>query len=195
MTGAQKLLGFVFAMGCLNDFAFMAFSGTFGVYLADYVFKLAMLAVLLRYRDVWPAAPEKQGTVPLLVFGGAVLVAVGVLTDPWIELLGRGWTLVDWPPIDSKWLNAFDLSLGLALTAVVEELGFRRIGLLALPGSFVQRLWASSLLFGLIHWGQGYGHVAIATLVGLAFGYVYARTGSLVLVILAHYAVDLILFW
>ncbi|MBF0355011.1 MAG: CPBP family intramembrane metalloprotease [Alphaproteobacteria bacterium] len=189
------LLGFAFALGCLNDFAFMALSGTNGVYLADYAFKLAILAVLLGFRKAWPAPPEKLGTVALLAFGWAALVAVGVLTDPWIEMLGRGWKLIDWPPIENRWFNAFDLSFGLALTALVEELAFRRIALTALPGGFWQRLILSSLLFGLIHWGQGYGHIAVASLVGLAFGYAYLRTGSLVLVVLAHYAVNLILFW
>lgn len=70
----------------------------------------------------------------------------------------------------------------------------RLVHRLGTPGA-TGNLLASSLLFGLIHWGYGPGGIVAAAITGLAFGYTYQRTGSLSLVILAHYLVDVLLFW
>jgi membrane protease YdiL (CAAX protease family) len=87
-----------------------------------------------------------------------------------------------------------DVSLGLLLSALVEEMVFRRLALAVLPGPGWARLIASSLLFGLIHWGHGYGHMVETAVFGLGLGAVYLGTGSLRLVFAAHYAVNFLAF-
>jgi membrane protease YdiL (CAAX protease family) len=191
----QKLLLFGFLIGMLNDVAFWAASGTYGTYLADYASKLVILAALLFFRAQWPANPERRGSPGLLVLLGVGLTLFAVALDPMSEWFPHDWKLFSWPAIENRWLSALDLTLGLALTAFVEELLYRRLALAVLPGTSWQRLLLSSLLFGLIHWGQGYGNAIETALVGLAFAFAYQRTGSLALVIFAHYAVDVILFW
>ncbi len=53
-----------------------------------------------------------------------------------------------------------------------------------------------SLLFGLVHYpDQGLAGVQQATIVGLVLGAIYARTGSLVVPMVAHGAFDLTALW
>lgn len=51
-------------------------------------------------------------------------------------------------------------------------------------------LAVSSVLFGFAHFYQGRLGVVMTTLLGAGFGYLYLRTGSLILPILLHIAVD-----
>lgn len=84
---------------------------------------------------------------------------------------------------------------GLALTAgVVEELLFR----LALPallfgitGNGVVAFTAAAVLFGLLHLYQGPMGMLFATILGLVFTLFYVLSGSILLPIVLHAAVDL----
>jgi membrane protease YdiL (CAAX protease family) len=101
------------------------------------------------------------------------------------------------PDITSPfWLN-FDLTVGLVLVAVCEELVFRgymktvicrftnrRIGIVSI----------SALAFGLIHWSTGMHAVVITAVIGAVFMFLYLRTGSLPGVMLAHFIVNFVDF-
>jgi membrane protease YdiL (CAAX protease family) len=52
-------------------------------------------------------------------------------------------------------------------------------------------LAAAALLFGLAHLYQGAAGTLVTALLGFAFGYLFVETGSLVLPILLHAAVDI----
>lgn len=200
MVKARLLLAFGFALLMLNDFAFMALSGQKELLYADYAFKLAIaIAALLTMRRLPPpVAVWRQGNARLAAMIFAVVTTMVLQVDllaDWIDGLVPSWDLFDWPKGIGSWQKAIDLSFGLGLTAYAEEFLFRRLALSVLPGSLVARVIVSSLLFGLVHWGEGLGSMAAVSLAGVPLALGYLRTGSLALVVLAHFVVDVILFF
>lgn len=93
--------------------------------------------------------------------------------------------------------NRPELAYGLALSVnagVVEELLFR----LALPtlvyavtGSAVIAVVGSVVLFGLLHVYQGLGGVIASLLIGLLLMAIYLASGSILVAMLVHIAIDL----
>lgn len=185
-----------------NDFLFWLASGSYAIYAVDYGVKLAMLALLLAAGVHRMADPPPQDAPGVAVFVlGFVFAAAAnlvlILAAARLEQIVPPPHLFTWPRLDIPWLVAFDLTLGLALTAAVEELTARRLAWNVLQPRLS---WAwgplvvSSILFGLGHWGRGPWNIASATLGGMALFLVYRRTGSLTLVVAAHYFVDLLVF-
>lgn len=95
---------------------------------------------------------------------------------------------------------AWTLKLGVAfpLGALAEELWFRGIvlGVLASVSPGEGPLWDatvlvfSAVLFGRSHVGRGSSALVSTTLTGLAFGAAFLVTGSLLLVVVAHYVMN-----
>jgi membrane protease YdiL (CAAX protease family) len=76
---------------------------------------------------------------------------------------------------------------------VFEEIAYRGY-LIAYLGTWLDQwgaLAASSLLFGMAHLYQGKWGVPVTALLGALFGWIYIETGSLLLPILLHAAVDI----
>lgn len=160
-----------------------------------------MLALLLaagvhRLKDPQPAKQLPLATLALW-FAFAVIVNLAVSRAGfWAWHQWPPPYLFSWPKIAMPWLLVFDLTAGLALTAVVEELMARRLAWHVLAPRFPHpwaTLTVSSLLFGLGHWGAGPWNTISATLGGAALFLAYQRTGSLMLVIAAHYTINLII--
>jgi uncharacterized protein len=92
--------------------------------------------------------------------------------------------------------NGHQLRWGLLVSlfaGLFEEIAYRGY-LMAYFGAWFGpwgALAASSVLFGLAHLYQGKWGVPVTTLLGALFGWVYIETGSLLLPILLHAAVDL----
>ncbi|HTU09435.1 MAG TPA: CPBP family intramembrane glutamic endopeptidase [Allosphingosinicella sp.] len=87
-----------------------------------------------------------------------------------------------------RWALAVSVFAG-----VFEEIAYRGY-LIAYFGSWFGPWWAlaaSSLLFGFAHLYQGPTGVLVTTLMGALFGWLYLETGSLLLPILLHAAVDI----
>ena len=61
----------------------------------------------------------------------------------------------------------------------------------ARPTPRARALAASSVLFGMAHSYQGVSGMIATALVGAAFGWVYLETGSLLLPVLLHAALDI----
>lgn len=101
------------------------------------------------------------------------------------------------PAIASPAWNWIDLTVGLLLVGICEELVFR--GFLH---TFISRYTASScavvvissVAFGLIHWGLGLHAVLVTAVIGAVFMITYLRTRSLPAIMLAHFAVNFIAF-
>jgi len=91
----------------------------------------------------------------------------------------------------------FDLTVGLALTAVAEELVFRRLYLDAFGArlSPLPLYVLSAAVFAAVHWSIGLGTVAGTFVVGLMLLWLTRRTGSVLPAIAAHYVINLVLFW
>ncbi len=101
------------------------------------------------------------------------------------------------PDIPQPFWQGVDLTVGLLLTGICEELVFRgylRTFLARYTKSAFLIVGASALAFGFIHWSGGYEKVLVTSLVGAFFMLLYLRTRSLPAIMLAHFAIDFIDF-
>jgi len=101
------------------------------------------------------------------------------------------------PTITSPVWNWVDLTLGLLMVGICEELVFRGI-----MHTFISRytknscaiIIISSVAFGLIHWSLGLHAVIITSIIGAVFMIAYLRTRSLPAIMFAHFAINFIDF-
>jgi len=84
------------------------------------------------------------------------------------------------------------------LVAFSEELLCRRCAKFVLHrylNSDIQVIIVSAILFGATHWSNGLGAVISITLIGAFLMRVYLETGSIAPLVVAHYVIDVIVFW
>ena len=107
------------------------------------------------------------------------------------------WRWHSFPRIDDPYLKAFDLTIGLLLVALSEELVYRKL-MLDVLAKWQFRLASiyivSSLLFAALHVYQSAGTTAGAFAAGLILMYVYRKSGTLWVPIAAHYVANLYFF-
>jgi len=100
------------------------------------------------------------------------------------------------PADTGGWLVLF--AVALPVVAGVEELLFRGVLVGALAAGFGVSPWAlaaaSSVAFGAAHTAQGATGVLVTTLLGFALAAAYVLTGSLLVVVVAHYVVNAVEF-
>jgi membrane protease YdiL (CAAX protease family) len=102
------------------------------------------------------------------------------------------------PPYPNIWSKILDLSLGLALVAITEEVLFR--GLLIV---YLKRFLKSNFLIGLIsltlfagiHYGMGFGGVMAAFSWGIIPTFFAIKHESINELIVIHYLTNLYLFY
>lgn len=100
-------------------------------------------------------------------------------------------------PRPEGWLYFVDLTLGLAMVSLHEELVFRKVGYHALKSvlhSEIVIVLVSALIFGLYHWWRGAPGILGAALYGLLAMPCYRRTGSIWPIVFAHFLVDYLAF-
>jgi len=101
------------------------------------------------------------------------------------------------PTIISPIWNWIDLTIGLLLVGIFEELVFRGYVHTLLtrytrnPAAIVI---ISSVAFGLIHWSLGLRAVLITSMIGAVFMIAYLKTRSLPSIMLAHFVINFIDF-
>lgn len=100
------------------------------------------------------------------------------------------------PAVAGRWLG-----VNLLFTCVAEEAFFRAFvqGQLhqawrARPQGAAAALGTAAVLFGLAHVGGGWTYVALATVAGVGYGWVYQRTGRIEASILTHFALNAVHF-
>ncbi|MDA0369171.1 MAG: type II CAAX endopeptidase family protein [Proteobacteria bacterium] len=157
------------------------------------VFAVPSLRAAVVRGAAWPSL--RWSTV-----GGTIgIVVLTIATFSWLDESGLDATtaLQTFLPIEQPWLVAFDLTVGLALTAIAEEIVFRRLFLDALGTRLpVFSLYAvSATLFAGIHWSNGLGTIAGAFLVGLLLIWLTRRAGTVIPAVVAHFFINLVLFW
>ena len=196
----------LFAPFYLNDFASI-FVNDWRLWLfIDYVgVKLFPCAVVLWLICDKKMQPQELGLTPqrltsfLKVF---LLVAfVGTVIDQnayqWLAKFPGYSRLGDMPVIESPAWNWIDLTSGLFMVGLVEELVFRGYmhkflrNFTESPSAIVA---VSSIAFGLIHWSLGLHAVLITSTIGALFMVAYMKTRSLPSIMLAHFAIDFIDF-
>jgi len=190
----------------LNDFANIFIKDWRLWLLVDYLgvklFPLTVVVWLIGSKKMLPA--EFGITVPGMQVFFTVFLSVAVIGTVIdqngyraLEKLPGYPPLGGMPAITSPVWNWIDLTLGLLLVGIVEELVFR--GYLC---TFLSRFTArpaaivavSSVAFGLIHWSLGLYAVLISSLIGAVFMMAYLRMRALPPVMLAHFAVNFIDF-
>jgi membrane protease YdiL (CAAX protease family) len=131
-------------------------------------------------------------------------LAVGALSAVFIEQNGylltgglSGAPLGQMPEIENPVWCWVDLTAGLAMVSIVEEVVFRGY-LRIFLSRYTRRAWVvigiSAIAFGLIHWSGGLQKIMAASAVGAVFMALYLRTRSLPAIMGAHYLVNFITF-
>jgi uncharacterized protein len=208
--GASELhiLAFILLLGpfYLNDFSSI-FVKDWRLWLfIDYVgvklFPFVVVLWLIRSRKMRPAEfGLTSQSVPSFLVVFVVVTFFGTLIDQngyqFIKALPGYGPLGGMPVITSTVWNWVDLTLGLLLVGIFEELIFR-----GFMHTFISRytkksftiVVISAVAFGLIHWSLGLQAVIITSIIGAVFMMAYLKTHSLPAIMLAHFAINFIDF-
>lgn len=190
-----------------NDFLFIELvKGEPGwpVYLTDYLTRILGLAILLLLPPLRGLALAGEGrrldwwfVLPFLgvAYGFHQLADIYILAP--VNGAMPDFVLFQYPATGFDWLDVFDLTAGLLLVAVSEELLCRRVAFrylerLGLGAPAV--LLVSTLMFALMHWSGGLGALGYTFVLGGMLAGIYMWQRSLVLVIFLHYMINLIDF-
>jgi uncharacterized protein len=164
----------------------------------DYAGRLAALALLAADPAVRAAVyrPERlRISLAIVINRGLLLIPIFCAT--WVA--GHIYAaflpvprLGTYPRPDG-WLLIFDLTIGIALVALHEEIFFRRAMRLALGGLGDGRamILISGVLFGAYHWWTGVPNMVSAGIFGLVAMQLYCRSGALWPIVVIHYLADL----
>ena len=140
-------------------------------------------------------------TIPSFLVVFLVVALVGTIIDQngykLVAKLSSYSPLGGMPAITNPVWNWIDLTFGLLLVGIFEELIFR-----GYMHTFISRYTKSSfaivvisaVAFGLIHWSLGLHAVLITSTIGAVFMIAYLRTRSLPAIMLAHFTVNFIDF-
>ena len=185
----------------LNDFLFLRTTTGLGWLAADYGSKLLALAIVFALPALRRAL---AGTRPIRrplwrAAALALLVAAFVtVADYFFRVVApievEAMVLFKYPKISSPVLYWTDITYGLALTAVSEELIFRGLFARLLArhcASETVLIAASAVFFALIHWSHGLTAMVVAFVAGAALMALYRRTDSLLPPMAAHYLINL----
>lgn len=155
-----------------------------------------VLLLAVCYRDERIQPTSRLGFGWLLTF-----VAMNV-----VVLIAASYAL-GYVRFDPKWISVFWLwaAANLFSTCLSEEAFFRRFLLQEVETWLLMRgihprigasvaLSVSAFLFGLAHFAGGPRYVALATLAGLGYGYIYQRTRRIEWAMCAHFAMNAVHF-
>ena len=190
----------------LNDFANMYVKNWCWWLFIDYVgvklFPFLVVLWLIHSKKI--RVPEfglTTQTIPSFLVVFLVVALVGTIIDQngykLVAKLSGYSPLSAMPAITNPVWNWIDLTFGLFMVGIFEELIFR-----GYMHTFISRYTRSSfaivvisaVAFGLIHWSLGLHGVLITSTIGAVFMTAYLRTRSLPALMLAHFAVNFIDF-
>ena len=143
------------------------------------------------------------GLIPQTVISFVTVFLIGTLAVTFI--LQNGYLILNWfsgyprlgemPKITSPLWRWIDLTIGLLMVGIFEELVFRGY-LYTFITRYTRRPWmiigVSAMAFGFIHWSGGLHMVMLTAAAGAVFMLLYLQTFSLPAIMLAHFAVDFI---
>jgi membrane protease YdiL (CAAX protease family) len=186
----------------LNDFLFMRAGGYVEWLAIDYGSRLLAVGIVLYLLIKKVSVPAEFGLVRIPFRAGLwwmlLLTLTGLLIDQvgwrFFEKILPNTQLASMPAIENPVIKIFDLTVGVALVAVSEEVVFRGYCYSSLRGRMSARLLVpvSAILFGLIHWSSGLHAIISTALWGILPMVAMIRTGSIVPAVIAHYLTDLV---
>ena len=189
----------------LNDFVFIMWSGTSTLYLADYIIRIIIIGLChgfpLSRQVALNSISDQKLPLTLIIILVPLLTGMDRVSHILIEpavIDAVGYTgLFYFGRIDSSAHYAFDMTIGLALVAVSEELVFRKFALNWMRSrgmSAVAIILLSAVLFALMHWGSGLHRIAATFVFGVVAMAFYLRHTRLLPLITAHYLANFIAF-
>lgn len=190
----------------LNDFASMYVKNWHWWLFIDYVgvklFPLMVVLWLILSNKMWASefGLKTQSTLSFWVVFLSLALVGTVIDQNGYQLIAK---FPSYPPlggmpvITSPVWNWIDLTFGLLMVGICEELIFRGF-LHTFINRYTENLCVivviSSVAFGLIHWSLGLHVVLITSTIGAVFMMVYLKTRSLPAIMLAHFAINFIDF-
>jgi membrane protease YdiL (CAAX protease family) len=188
----------------VNDLALLP-PRSYGQWLVlDYGFRVLVLILILAppsVRQMTTMRLDRKTTfIETVIKTAAIQVPVIILALLAARFLGELWPeskLAVLPQVGARYLYWWDLTAGLVLVAISEELVFRKLLWRTLTSRGWSRIWvvlASSAVFALAHWSYGIGAAVGAFLVGVLLMLLYRSTGILTPCVLVHYLTNLFLF-
>lgn len=169
-------------------------------YAIDYFERAAIVALFVAAFG-WPKFVRRLG---IQDFAAIILALVGFAIIHYFEvhfsstgILPQLWSPSFYPSINAAWLKYFDISVGLILVAVSEEIVYRKLAFDVLVKRFKAPMAyvLSSLLFAALHVPLGSIAFVITFLDGFVFMAVYRWRRNLLVPIAAHFLVDLYFFY
>ena len=193
-----KLFAAVVAITILNDFVYLAFTvmgWATGYLITTFVSGIVILLVIfqtpLKVYAQLPTGVETrrdEGALSIILFIMA-LVFSGLIINPlsqtfpdmrWMEVLSY----------EQVWMGWMDITIGLALAAVIEELVYRRIAYRVFKQmnfDTVTLIAVSGMLVALSHWFSGPAKMADLLIVHVVFMLFYMRTQKIAPLIVANF--------
>ena len=200
------ILALLIAPFYLNDFSNIYVKSWQWWLFIDYtsvkLFPLLLVGWVIRYGKT---KPHKIGLTPQPVLPFFIVLVfvtlIGTILDQnaytFIAEMPGYSALGAMPVIKSPFWNWVDLTFGLLVVAIVEELVFRGYMFACITEYIGNKLFViivSSLFFGFIHWSGGLHVVCVTSIIGAVFMAAYIRTRSLPSIMLSHFAVNFIDF-
>ncbi len=193
------------AIYLFNDFVFI-FTGTITQYLAaDYLFRAISIVIILylfkvKIIDISFLKLNKL-SVKAFILWSLCLVFIGsavffILEEILLKIVPKIY-FFNYPKYDGPVGRIVDLTFGLIIVALTEELIFRGYWYSYFKEKTVNNtriIIISSIVFGLIHWSVGIVPVFTTAVWGVFAMISVIRTDSILPSLFAHYVIDLISF-
>lgn len=173
--------------------------------LIDYSVRLLAIFIIFYLIKHKISTPSEFGLIKIgikqFILWSIVLSVSGVMIDQiGYELLEKilpKFQIMSYLKVENTLIKVFDLTAGLLLVSVTEELIFRGYYFSVLK-SYTKSpfiiISTSSLMFGLIHWSLGLHGIIVAVMWGILPMVAMLKTGSVFPAIIAHYVTDFISF-
>lgn len=197
------LLLLLYAPLYLSDFLLIGATSRKEVLTIDYVSKAAPLLMLAFMPAFWPAARAAVATRPhwrwTAVFVPVSIVAIPALLVLEIKLARvlPNIQLFDFPSFRGRDWYWFDLTFGLTLNSISEELVCRGMtaAILSKYGrGGISIVVVSALVFAGAHWSKGLANIVVAGLYGILFMTMYLKTRSIWPGAVVHTAGNVVVF-
>ena len=173
--------------------------------LIDYSVRISALSIILYLLKRKISVPSEFGLVKIgvksLIIWAAVSSIIGIAVDQivwrYLERILPETQIMSFPKIKNPFVKGFDLTAGMLLVSITEELIFRGYYFSVLrshtKSPFIV-VSISSLMFGLIHWSLGLHGIIVAAMWSILPMVAIWKTSSVYPVIVAHYVTDFISF-
>lgn len=193
MSDARKSLIALILCLAVVHIGWMKFYYPSVIYWIDYTERVVVIVIFLMI-----VGPIRLQRAPEFKYIGAAIVAAlafylsDILITAGLIRIGAPLDGDKWPPLFG-WLKLFDVTIGLALTAVSEEIIYRRLFATVIERAAILYP-VSAVVFASLHANQGIASTANAFVAGLIFMALYRWSGRLFVPVLAHYLANLIFF-